>query len=99
MPARFRALESLPLFASEEEISAAILGPGKTVAWRGIVKILEDRGLPRIDGLHGGRYVPAVKAFYDDMYGVRQGGRPAPEPDRPAEIGKWDRQRRNGRRD
>lgn len=99
MPARFRPWDSLPLFASEEEISAAILGPGKSVAWRGISKILEDRGLPRIDGLHGGRYVPAVKAFYDSEYGVRQDGRPAPEPDRPAEIGKWDRLRKSGRRD
>lgn len=83
----FRTLNELPIFASEEQLAAAILGPGNTVAWRGIVKLLEGRGFPQIDGLHGGRYVPAVRAFYDVEYGVRPAwDRPAKEPHRPADL-------------
>lgn len=86
MAARFKKLDDLPLFASEEQLAVAILGPGKTVEWRGIVKMLEERGLPGIDGFHGGRYVPAVRAFYDDQYRVRKDGPPAKQPHRPAEL-------------
>ncbi|BEV44743.1 hypothetical protein [Afipia carboxidovorans] len=99
MAARFRTLEDLPLFATEEQLASAIMGTGSLVAWKNVVAKLEADGFPRIDGLHGGRYVPAVKRFYDDLYGVRPDRRPPPEPDRPAEIGKWDRLRqRNGHR-
>jgi len=89
VPIRFHTLDKLPLFATEEQISAAILGPGRVAEWRGIVKLLEGRGFPRVDGLHGGRYVPAIRAFYDAQYRVQQDGRPASEPHRPAELGKW----------
>lgn len=95
MPSKFRTLDELPLFASEEQIATAVLGPGRTVDWRGIAPLLERRGLPGIDGLHGGRYVPAVRAFYDAQYRVRSDGAPAREPHRPADCTTpWKKQRR-----
>lgn len=94
MSGRFRTLDNLPLFASEEAIAAAVLGPGKTVEWRGIVRLLENRGFPRIDGLHGGWYVPAIRAFYDAEYCVKQDALPAQELHRPAELVTWKSLRR-----
>lgn len=38
--------------------------------WRGIARQLEREGLPRVDSLFGGRYWPAVVAFFDARYGV-----------------------------
>ena len=32
--------------------------------------MLEGRGFPKIDGLMGGRYWPAVKAFFDREYRI-----------------------------
>ncbi|WP_158306804.1 hypothetical protein [Afipia carboxidovorans] len=46
MTARFKKLDDLPLFASEEQIAAAILGPGRTVDWRGIAPLLEKTRVP-----------------------------------------------------
>jgi hypothetical protein len=63
MTARFHTWDRLPLFADEEAISGALMGPGKTAEWRQIAPLLERRGLPTVDGLMGGRYIPALKAF------------------------------------
>lgn len=70
MPARQKLIDRLPLFASEEEISGALLVPGRAVEWRHIVPSLERRGFPSVDAIMGGRYVPAVKAFFDAEYGL-----------------------------
>jgi hypothetical protein len=85
---RFQTLDKLPLFAREEQISAAILGPGKYVEWQQIVPLLERRGFPIVDGLHGGRYTPAVKAFYDQQY-LSDDGRTPSAPHQPAKIGSY----------
>lgn len=63
-------LEQLPLFADERSLSEAVLGRGKYTHWRAIIPLLERRGFPTIDGLMGGRYVPAVRAFFDREYRV-----------------------------
>jgi hypothetical protein len=57
-------LEQLPLFADERSLSEAVLGHGQSTHWRAVVTLLEGRGFPKIDGLMGGRYVPAVRAFF-----------------------------------
>lgn len=65
----------LPLFASERDIANALMGPGRYSTWRAIAPLLERRGLPTIDGLMGGRYTPAIRAFFDREYGdPRPGG-------------------------
>ena len=90
---RFQTLDKLPLFAREEQISAAILGPGKFSEWRQIVPLLERRGFPTVDGLHGGRYTPAVKAFYDQQYLSKDGLHPS-APHQPAQIGSYSGKRK-----
>jgi hypothetical protein len=90
--ARFLTLDRLPLFAGEEAISTALMGPGKTAEWRQVVPLLERRGFPTIDGLMGGRYTRAIRAFFDREYGV-QGEAQVSTPHAPAELGSWKKQR------
>lgn len=87
-PSRFQPLEKLPLFASEEAISAALMGPGKTTEWRQIAPLLERRGFPTIDGLMGGRYIWAIKAFFDREYCIH-GASQVSAPHMPAKLGTW----------
>jgi hypothetical protein len=63
-------IDDLPLFASDEQLSAVVMGPGKVKEWLAILPLLERRGFPSIDGLLGGRYVPAVKAYFDREWRV-----------------------------
>jgi hypothetical protein len=60
--------DDLPLFASDREIGLALLGPEKAGEWPGQAGLLEPLGLPKIDARFGGRYTPAVKAFFDFEY-------------------------------
>jgi hypothetical protein len=66
-------LDMLPLYASDEQIGAALLGPARALEWPSIAAALERRGLPPVDPLHKGRYVPAVRRFYDLRHGVGHG--------------------------
>lgn len=68
-PARSRKRErqatfaDLPLFASERDISIALMGPGRYSEWRAVAPLLERRGFPTLDGLMGGasRVLPAAQ--------------------------------------
>lgn len=97
MPSRFQSLDKLPLFASEEAVAGALMGPGRTAEWRQIAPLLERRGLPTVDGLMGGRYTPALKAFFDREYGVH-GDTQVLAPHMPAELGAWKKNTRSARR-
>lgn len=79
-------LDRLPLFADELSLSEAVLGRGKYTHWRAVVPLLEARGFPKIDDLMGGRYVPAVKAFFDREYRVH-GQEQVSKPHSPAKLG------------
>jgi hypothetical protein len=92
MTSRFQSIDKLPLFATEEQLSAALMGSGKTIEWCQIAPLLERRGFPTVDGLMGGRYVPAVKAFFDREYKVAGAGQ-VTAPHAPAELGAWKRSR------
>lgn len=83
---RAAILDQLPLFADEKSLSEAIMGRGRYAEWRAIVPLLEHRGLPKIDALMGGRYWPAVKAFFDREYKIH-GEYQIREPHRPATFG------------
>jgi hypothetical protein len=63
-------LEELPLFASDAEIGAALLGSKRACEWKGLAPLYERQGFPKIDPVIGGRYVPAIKAFFDKQYGI-----------------------------
>jgi hypothetical protein len=61
---------SLPLFATDSVLGPALLGPDRAQEWPQMAPMLESRGLPKVDQLLGGRYVPAVRAFFDRQYGL-----------------------------
>jgi hypothetical protein len=75
------SLSALPLFASDDVLGAALLGPDRVAEFKQMVPLLEARLFPKIDQLMGGRYVPAVKAFFDHQYGLDHGGGPPLAPD------------------
>ena len=88
MRATTRNLESLPLFATDRLLGAALLGPDRVQEWLHIAPLLEARGLPKVDDLIGGRYVPAVRAFFDHLYGLDRSGPPL-APDGTEDFEKW----------
>jgi hypothetical protein len=88
-----KTIDDLPLFASDEEISEAVMGPGKIKEWLAILPLLERRGFPSIDGLTGGRYVPAVKAFFDREWKVH-GEVNVRDPHGEERLGTWKGRRR-----
>jgi hypothetical protein len=96
MTSRFQPLDKLPLFANEQALATALLGPGKVEHWNQIVPLLERRGFPIIDGLMGGRYTPAVRKFFDHNYRIDD-GQVAAAPHAPAELGSW-HSKKNARR-
>jgi hypothetical protein len=70
MPRRSRPrFDDLPLFATDLELGAALLGQGRAREFTGIATMLEREGFPPVLALWGGRYVPAVRAFLDQMHG------------------------------
>lgn len=85
MSTKSTVFDHLPLFVSEEQLAGAVMGPGKTTAWRQIVPLLERRGFPEVDGLMGGRYRPAVKAFFDREWNIHAEHQ-VKAPHRPAEL-------------
>jgi hypothetical protein len=66
---RARAKE-IALYASEEQVAELVLGPGHLRDWKDRAVILEREGLPKIDPMMGGRYLPAVRTFFDLRNGV-----------------------------
>lgn len=90
-------IDGLPLFASEEALAAAFIGPGKTAEWKQIAALLEGRGLPKIDALMGGRYAPAVRAFFDKEYGLIEKA-PRLAPSGVENLGAWKEERPRARR-
>jgi hypothetical protein len=80
----------LPMFASEDAIAHWLMGPGRANEWRQFAPILETRGLPKVDALMGGRYVPGVKAFFDREYGLREVV-PRVSPSGAENLGEWNR--------
>jgi hypothetical protein len=80
MTARGRpSINSLPWFADDMAIGQALLGPVRAAEWKQIATLLEGRGLPKIDALMGGRYIPAVKAYFDREYRIGEISGAAPD--------------------
>lgn len=88
-------LESIPLFASEEHIAAAVLGGDRLQEWRQMAPLLEQKGLPKIDQLMGGRYMPAVHAFFDRQYGLDRGANAPLAPDGVEDFDSWKGRKKN----
>ncbi|WP_439398451.1 hypothetical protein ACRQ5Q_14395 [Bradyrhizobium sp. PMVTL-01] len=94
MADRFQPLDKLPLFPTEQALACALLGPGRTTEWNQIAPLLEKRGLPKIDGLMGGRYTPAVRRFFDLEYKVGDAENVVAAPHQPAALGAYSGRRR-----
>jgi len=59
---------SAGLFPAEAEIARRL---SQTLqAWRAKATILERDGMPKIDPVMGGRYWPAVEAYFNRRYGI-----------------------------
>src|ERR1700730_9365743 len=93
-----QSLESLPLFATEDQIGVALLGADRLQEWRQIAPLLEARGLPKIDQLMGGRYMPAVRAYFDRLYGIDRAASNVPlAPDGIEDFDSWNAKKKNQR--
>lgn len=65
------AFSKLLLFATDDEIAIAIVGKARASEWkRGALRMLDARGFPKIDVLHGGRPVPLVRKWYELHMGL-----------------------------
>ncbi len=82
-------LSTLPLFASDDVLGAALLGPDRVQEFRQMAPLLEGRGFPKIDHLMGGRYVRAVVAYFDHLYGLDRGSVPPLAPDGTEDFEGW----------
>lgn len=56
------------LFVSEDEIARRL--DQTRCQWAATAEVLERHGLPQRDPLIGGRYWPAIVAFFNRRYGV-----------------------------
>jgi len=83
-----KTIDDLPLFATDEQIGEVVMGPGTTKEWHAMLPLLERRGFPSIDGLLGGRYVPAVKAYFDREWYVH-GSTSIRDPHGEETLGTW----------
>jgi hypothetical protein len=63
MPPR-KSPEPSCLYPNDKELARVLLGD-RAPQWPAIAKAEEKAGLPRVSLQYGGRYWPAVKAFYD----------------------------------
>jgi hypothetical protein len=80
MPARsaprktWLTFEELPLFPSDEQIAEALFGDDKERCRKFLdqISVEEKHGFPRRSLVYGDRrYGPAVRAYFDHMYGLR----------------------------
>lgn len=62
------ALQRTGLFPCEAEIARRLSQDAR--AWAGKAVVLERDGMPRIDPIMGGRYWPAVVAWWNRRYGL-----------------------------
>lgn len=85
-------LDNLPLFAADHDIGIALLGPDRACEWPSLVPLYERQGFPKIDAVMGGRYVPAIRAFFDQQYGLAAAIPAAPDGIERPEV--WTTRRR-----
>jgi hypothetical protein len=73
-------LDELPMFASDMEIAAAIVGPDRAAAWirERLPTLAGKPGFPKIDDVHGGRPVKLVARYYDVYLGISESRAAAP---------------------
>nr|WP_170300703.1 hypothetical protein [Rhodoplanes serenus] len=68
MPRRTQSPRDGGFFPNEDEIARRL--SQDPAAWRAKAVVLEREGLPRVHPLMGGRYWPAVLAWWNRYYGL-----------------------------
>jgi hypothetical protein len=81
--------EKPALFSTDDILGIFLLGPQRGPEWRQIAPLLEARGLPKVDPLMGGRYLPAVIGFFNHLYGLDRGRGPPLAPDGVEDFAGW----------
>lgn len=71
-------INDLPLFATDEQIGEAVLGFARRKEFSALATVLEREGMPKVSPFWGGRYVPAVKRFFDHDHGLTDKAPTAP---------------------
>jgi hypothetical protein len=72
-------LEQMPLYPDEAAIAVAVLGQTRAKEWAHIARYLQDKhGLPPVDAEMGGRFWPAVVAYFRMRHGLNVDGWPPP---------------------
>ncbi|MDX3805283.1 MAG: hypothetical protein QHC89_02530 [Bosea sp. (in: a-proteobacteria)] len=66
--ARTSSKNSSGLFPCEEEVARRLSQDLRS--WRAKAVVLERDGMPRIDPVMGGRYWPAIEAYFNRRYGI-----------------------------
>ena len=87
-------LDSLPVFATDQEIAVALVGKPNAEKWRKtrLPALEKIPGFPKVDEMHGGRPIPLLKLFYDNYLKVPRGGRGVPDGEEDESV--WKRQKR-----
>jgi hypothetical protein len=67
--------DQMPLYPDEATIAAAVLGTKRAKEWSRIASHLENKhGLPPVDPEMGGRFWPAVVAYFRIRHGMKVDG-------------------------
>ncbi|TIQ86463.1 MAG: hypothetical protein E5X38_16060 [Mesorhizobium sp.] len=85
-PATF---DSLPMFASDQQIAEAIVGRDRAQKWltERLPTLAKKPGFPAIDEFHGGRPVALVARWYENYLGI--GSTTATAPPGRADASAW----------
>lgn len=70
------SLDALPLYPAESDLARVVVGAERAGQWDAIAQMLEREGLPVIDTLMGGRFLPAVEAFFRVRHGLDRAASP-----------------------
>ncbi len=87
-------LDTLPVFATDQEIAIALVGKSNADQWRKtrLPALEKIPGFPKVDQMHGGRPVPLLKLFYDNYFHLPKSGKGVPDGEE--DEGAWKRPRR-----
>jgi hypothetical protein len=87
------SLSKLPLFATDIEIAIAIVGKARAFEWKRCnLPLLEAKGFPKFDHIHGGRPVSLIRHYYDCYLGLAKPIATA-GPDGEEDMAAWTRSR------
>lgn len=90
----------LPLFASDDEVAAAIVGTKNAQKWKKerLPTLSGKPGFPPVDPYHGGRPVPLLWKFYQSYLHIASTGETEIRQSESHLEGQWRRPRRGAKK-